>query len=129
MPLRQVMTGAWKLLTDEVRRLRFPWEPLRREFVQHDPIRAVDLDLDVLIKNLRIARRERSCGFAIRHDHKVSQALVGECGVQNYLVKRQKQGATRDRVRDQIGTHDGITETRRWSASGRSVFAGWSHAR
>ena len=35
-------------------------------------------------------------------------------GSGNQVGKRQ--GATRDRVQNQIGTHDGTTETRRWSA-------------
>ena len=43
----------------------------------------------------------------------------------------KRHGATRDRFWDQIGTHDGITETRRWSARhcrGRCVSqAGRTH--
>ena len=49
--------STWKLLTDEVRRPRFPREPLRREFVDMTPSVAVDLDLDLFTKNLRSARR------------------------------------------------------------------------
>ena len=60
-PLRLVMT-ARGILSTEMRRSRFPREPLRREFVNTTPSVAVHLDLDLLAKNLRSARRGAAGG-------------------------------------------------------------------
>ena len=75
------------------------------------PSVVVDLDLDLFTKNLRSARRGVAggpSGMTTEHlklllENVVWTGMFGEA-------------ATRDRVRNQIGTHDGIAKTRRWSA-------------
>ena len=53
---------TWKLLTDENRRPRSVREPLNRRIVSQDPSVPVDVDGDLLAKNLRTARRGAAGG-------------------------------------------------------------------
>ena len=111
-------------------------EPLRKEFIDMAPSVAVDLDLDLFTKNLRSARRG-DAGGPIGHDHRASQALVGECGVHRFVWGSgnqvgKRQGGTRDRVWNQIGTLDGTNRRQTVECEALSwemCFAGLSHAR
>ena len=83
--------SAWKLLTGEVRRPRFPPEPLRREFVDMNAIRGRRPGFGSLDQELEECT-QRSCGWAIRHDHRASQALAGERGVHRILWGKRQPG-------------------------------------
>ena len=116
------------MLTDEAKRSQEVREPLDRSVLDVDPVVPLDLDVDLLLMNLRRARNGAAGGpSGMTAEH--LQTGIGECGVcptlrSSCIAIRPRQSAARCVARDWSWENDGFAEVRRrhpWRCRGRCV--------